>query len=235
MIDINDAQTVEDVIRILGEATGISNGQEDPNVVHQIDYKDYGIQVQTPEHYVELMNIVGTQIRKLITADIAEDAVLTVDGVTLEPIRDASGKIVRTSKQRWLEHYNSIVVENVMQSFDEISSIFKDKKEVEKLLRDEIRKSHKYDPDLMRACTLNEKGEFTIPLFDPIQSLRVQSLLSSVIKKTVTKQKIKGGSLIQVSSFGLTHELNIRWNDAQGNLIKNLEEFSKDYKGKNLE
>ena len=62
---------------------------------------------------------------------------------------------------------------------------------------------------MMRACTLDENNNFNIPLFDPVQSQRVQTLLNSVIKSRITKQKIRGGALIQVSDYGLTDELHI--------------------------
>ena len=87
----------------------------------------------------------------------------------------------------------------------------------------------------MRAATLDKDGKFALPLFDPVQSIKIQSLLSSVVKKNITKQKQKGGSLIQVSNYGLTESLKVRFNNANNELIKNKEEFSKDYKGKNLE
>ena len=49
---------------------------ENPNVVHTVSYRDYGIQVETPEHYLDTEQALGTQIRKLIAADIDPDAVL---------------------------------------------------------------------------------------------------------------------------------------------------------------
>lgn len=227
--------TYDQVYKSLADATGASSGQENPDIVHRISYEDYGIQVQTPEHYVEIMQAVGTQIRKLITADISDDASLTLDGITLSPVKDSTGKTIKTSKQRWMELYNDVVSENIIQSFAEINEKFKDPKEIEKLLHREIRNSHKYDPDLIRAATLDSDGKFRLPLHDPIQSGRIQALLTSVIKKNITKQKIKGGSLIQVSNYGLTDQLNVRWSDANGELIKTRDEFAKSYKGDSLQ
>ena len=56
---------------------------------------------------------------------------------------------------------------------------------------------------MIQAISLNEKGEFNIPLSDPSQTLRIQTLLNSILKSKVTKQKIQGGALIQASAYGL--------------------------------
>lgn len=215
VIDLNDVNTEADVIQRLKDTTGIGTGNENPNVVHKVSYEDYGIQTATPEHAIDAVQLVGTQIRKLITADIAPDTVIEVDGKKM-------------TKQEWLDLYNAINTENILQAFADVDEIFKDRKEVEKILLEEIRGNQRYGMDMMRACTLDENGNFNIPLFDPVQSQRVQTLLNSVIKSRITKQKIRGGALIQVSDYGLTEQLNIVFKDRNGNPL-NYELFKKEY------
>ena len=196
VIDLNDVHSMQEVTQRLKAATGISTGTENPNVVHKIPYEDYGIQVMTPEHLLDAIQLIGSQIKKLITADIPEDAILEVNGKKL-------------SKKEWLDLYNSVLVENILQSYKEVYSIFKDKKEVERVLQEELRSNTRYGMDMIKACTLDENGNFNLPLFDPIQSIKIQQLLNSIIKNRITKQKIKGGALIQVSNYGLTNDLHI--------------------------
>ncbi len=196
VIDLNDVNTEADVIQRLKDTTGIGFGNENPNVVHKVSYEDYGIQTATPEHAIDAVQLVGTQIRKLITADIASDTIIEVDGKKM-------------TKQEWLDLYNAINTENILQAFADVDEIFKDPKKVEEILLEEIRGNQRYGMDMMRACTLDENNNFNIPLFDPVQSQRVQTLLNSVIKSRITKQKIRGGALIQVSDYGLTDELHI--------------------------
>lgn len=186
----------KDTMEILKEATGIGFGNENPNVVHKVSYEDYGIQTATPEHAIDAVQLVGTQIRKLITADISDDTIIDVNGK-------------KKTKKEWLDLYNAINTENILQAFADVDEIFKDKKKVEEILLEEIRGNQRYGMDMMRACTLDENNNFNIPLFDPVQSQRVQTLLNSVIKSRITKQKIRGGALIQVSDYGLTDELHI--------------------------
>lgn len=186
----------KDTMGILKETTGIGFGNENPNVVHKVSYEDYGIQTATPEHAIDAVQLVGTQIRKLITADISDDTIIEINGKKM-------------TKKEWLDLYNAINTENILQAFADVDEIFKDRKKVEEILLEEIRGNQRYGMDMMRACTLDENNNFNIPLFDPVQSQRVQTLLNSVIKSRITKQKIRGGALIQVSDYGLTDELHI--------------------------
>lgn len=193
---MNDVNTEADVIQRLKDATGIGFGNENPNVVHKISYEDYGIQTATPEHAIDAVQLVGTQIRKLITADISDDTIIEVDGKKM-------------TKKEWLDLYNAINTENILQAFADVDEIFKKPEKVEEILLEEISGNQRYGMDMMRACTLDENNNFNIPLFDPVQSQRVQTLLNSVIKSRITKQKIRGGALIQVSDYGLTDELHV--------------------------
>lgn len=186
----------KDTMEILKEATGIGFGNENPNVVHKVSYEDYGIQTATPEHAIDAVQLVGTQIRKLITADISDDTIIEVNGKKM-------------TKKEWLDLYNAINTENILQAFADVDEIFKKPEKVEEILLEEIRGNQRYGVDMMRACTLDENNNFNIPLFDPVQSQRVQTLLNSVIKSRITKQKIRGGALIQVSDYGLTDELHV--------------------------
>lgn len=196
VIDLNDVNTEAGVIQRLKDTTGIGFGNENPNVVHKVSYEDYGIQTATPEHAIDAVQLVGTQIRKLITADISDDTTIEVDGKKM-------------TKKEWIDLYNAINTENILQAFADVDEIFKDPKKVEEILLEEIRGNQRYGMDMMRACTLDENNNFNIPLFDPVQSQRVQTLLNSVIKSRITKQKIRGGALIQVSDYGLTDELHV--------------------------
>lgn len=196
VIDLNDVSTEDEVTQRLKDTTGIGFGNENPNVVHKVSYEDYGIQTATPEHAIDAVQLVGTQIRKLITADISDDTIIEVNGKKM-------------TKKEWLDLYNAINTENILQAFADVDKIFKDPKKVEEILLEEIRGNQRYGMDMMRACTLDENNNFNIPLSDPVQSQKVQTLLNSVIKSRITKQKIRGGALIQVSDYGLTDELHV--------------------------
>lgn len=219
VINLNEVNDFEQVKKVLRDAA-MPSGVENSNVVHRVSYEDYGIQTATPEHVIDAVQLVGTQIRKLITADIAPDTIIEVDGKKM-------------TKQEWINLYNAINTENILQAFTEVDEIFRDKKEIERVLLEEIRGNQRYGIDMMRACTLNKNGQFNIPLFDPVQSQRVQTLLNSVIKSRITKQKIRGGALIQVSDYGLTDELHVVFEgEGENKRIKYLECYMPAYSRK---
>lgn len=217
VINLNTVKDYKSTMEVLGNATGIAHGMENPNVVHRISYEDYGIQTATPEHAIDAVQLVGTQSRKLITADIADDAQITVDKKTM-------------TKAEWLKLYNEINTENILQAFKKVYDDFQDPKKVEEIILDEIRSNARYSHDLERACTLDENGNFNIPLFDPVQSNMVQQLLNSIIKSRITKQKIRGGALIQVSAYGVTDQLKIVYEgEGENKRIKYFECFMPAY------
>lgn len=196
-VDINDLNDHDAILQRLKETTRI-NGEENPNVIHTLDYNDYGIQVESTEHLVDAYQLVGTQIRKLITSDMTDDPNFRI-------------KVQENSftKQEWQQLYNKINTENVLKSFLKVDDIFSDPKNVEKELLETIRNNPRYGIEIQRACTLDENGEFNVPLLDSIQSQLFQTLINSILKNKITKQKINGGVAAQVTNFGLTKELNI--------------------------
>ena len=192
-INLNDATNYASTMAVLENITRL-NGKENPNVVHEFDYNDYGIQTSTPEHGIDKVQLVGTQIRKLISSD-------------MNPNRDPNFKLKykdrEFTQEEWMNYFNAINTANIQEAFKEVSDKFNDIHEVEKELIREVRSNPRYGTDLIRALTLDENGNFNIPLIDPSQTLRIQALLNSILKNRVTKQKINGGALIQASPFGL--------------------------------
>ena len=176
----------------------MKNGEQNPEVVHTIPYEDYGIQVENPQHAVDAMNLIGTQQRKLGISDISDDADVEFT------IR---GK--KFTKKEIIALYNEIIVDNQAQDADELEKIFYDQKNISKEIRKQLVGSVKYSADLLKACTLDDNGNFVMPLFEGSQSVRVQALLYSIIKSRQVKQRIKGGSFVQTSCFGLANKPKI--------------------------
>lgn len=195
-IDINKLDA-EGVKKTLNKYI-MKNGEQNPEVVHTIPYEDYGIQVENPQHAVDAMNLIGTQQRKLGISDISDDADIEFT------IR---GK--KFTKKEIIALYNEIIVDNQAQDADELEKIFYDQENISKEIRKQLVGSVKYSADLLKACTLDDNGNFVMPLFEGSQSVRIQALLYSIIKSRQVKQRIKGGSFVQASCFGLANKPKI--------------------------
>lgn len=197
---------IMDLDSALGE-----DGKINPGYVHTISFQDYGIQQATPEHLLDHYDVIGTQFKKLIDADSNEDARFILDGKELD-------------KVALHELYQSILSENILDSWSEVAETFSSKEEVAKALMKEMAGSTRYSDEERKACTLVD-GVFQIPLYDPIQSNRIQQVLYGMIKKAINKQSIKRAACVQVSNIGHTDDLNIRFTDENGDFIFNQAEF----------
>lgn len=196
--------------------------------VHEIPFEDYIIQQNVPAHFMEHKQAHGSQDRILTFADIldedpatGETNYLTIDG---EQVSVAEAK----------KNYFKAIADNIEESKQELIRRFKlDNSDpravnvaISKVLKDTILKDSRYGSDLLWACDTNEYGEFNIPLSDPTQSTRIQQLLNSIIKNTINKQEIAGGPIVQVSNWGVSTQLAIRFKNGSGELLLTEREFN---------
>lgn len=197
VIDLNGDLSKDEVTAILNSKLYI-NGKDVSNGlnmdrVHEFNFDDYGIQVATPDHGVDSDSLVGTQIRRLIAADQSDTAEFIIGDKKL-------------TKEQWHSYFNAVNTANIREAFDALNDIFNNPKKVEEILLSEIRSSSRYSNDLIEAVSLNDNGEFNIPLYDFTTSQKLQELLNSIIKSRIVKQKINGGSLIMASPWVLNEE-----------------------------
>lgn len=213
-INLNGIEDANEVKKVLNSRV-FKNGTINPEVVHEFNWEDYGIQVATPEHGINAIQLVGTQIRRLIGADIAADAKLKIGDKTL-------------TREQWRDNFNAVNTANIRESFEKLDKMFKDPKKISELLISEIKSNSRYSNDLIEAVSLDKNGMFNIPIFDPAQSQKIQELLNSIIKSRIVKQKINGGSLIQATAWALNKEdrPKIVWKDGiEGGSIEYMEAY----------
>ena len=210
----------EGVYDYLKKTTGFNVDSENGNsdYVTTIDYEDYGIQTENPEHLLDTQALFGTQIRKLIFEDIPENTTFNINGKEF------------SKKELW-DLYNKLISTNVFFSYKDIEKEFGSIEGIAKLVQKQVKENPlMYSEELRKACELVEvtdektgetHKEFNLPIYDPVQRNRIEALLLSVIKNTVVKQKIKGASCVQVSCFGTTDSLHIERTEDGG--IKYIE------------
>lgn len=193
LIDLNGVESASDVKRVLDSRVKNPDGSINSEVVHEYNWEDYGIQVATPEHGINAIQLVGTQIRRLIGTDMSADAKFKIGDKEL-------------TREQWRNFFNAVNTANIREAFEKLDSEFRDVRKISELLKSEIKSSKRYTNDLIEAVSLDEYGQFNIPIFDPVQSQKIQELLNSIIKTRIVKQKIAGGSLIQASDWALNEE-----------------------------
>lgn len=185
-----------------------SNAQElsnalDKAYIHQLSYGDYRIQTNVPEH-INSSQLFGTQVRKLIMANIKMDDYHYENYVGGKKV-NLGGKYgeVRLNGRNLVSFYNSLIVANILKSYDlfanEVSDI---RKLSDKLLQTTINNSRE-SMDNMLAYSLTGDDKFLVPLFEGALEHDSSAMLFSIFKKRVNKQSIKGGSAVQVSAMGI--------------------------------
>lgn len=171
--------------------------------IHQLSYGDYRIQTNVPEH-INSSQLFGTQVRKLIMANIKMDDYHYENYVGEKKV-NLGGKYgdVRLNGRNLVSFYNSLIVANILESYDlfanEVSDI---KKLSDKLLQTTINNSRE-SMDNMLAYSLTGDDKFLVPLFEGALEHDSSAMLFSIFKKRVNKQSIKGGSAVQVSAMGI--------------------------------
>lgn len=204
-------------------------GQYNSVTVDAAPFEDYCLQQEVPEHFKEHEQAHGSQLRYIIVSELENFNYLG------EPVTyNLEGKQV--TAQEFKAEYENTIAENIQESIDELAEelslndlgSIKDRNiALSKILQREILSSPRYGVDLLQACSVDENGRFRIPLGDPIQSKRVEQLINSIIKNRVNKQKLPGGPVVQVTNFGTSKELNIRFKDKSGNLLMTRAEYEK--------
>ena len=170
------------------------------NTVHKISYEDYMIAQPTPEHLFDAESIFGSQFRNLIMSDLPADIEIEVEGSKIKGAEEVK------------KFYMSLIIENLIDSYKEVSEDFKDIESLQKSLLSLIQGNPKYSRDIQNALQIIEyKGRktFNIPLSDRTITNQIQELILSKFKNHITKQYINGASCILVSNFGFTDKLQV--------------------------
>ena len=211
--------------------------------VHETSFDHYCLQQEVPEHFKEHSQAHGSQIRMITPSDL--DLYTTDENgnqvTNYYTWKEPDGTVKKVTAEEFRNEYEETIASNIEESIDVLraelhldlkpdSSNEDIRKEqniaLSRILQSEILASPRYGVDLLQACSIDkETGEFRIPKGDPIQAKRIEQLINSIIKNRINKQEIAGGPIVQVSNFGTSKRLHIRFNDKEGNLIPLKEEY----------
>lgn len=201
ILDISEMTEASQVVELFD--TFASNKE----VFKEARYEDYVIQQPVSDHLRDVESLFGTQTRAHMISNVHAGQLYNLNG------KEMNGQEVK-------QLYHNAIIENVLQSYEQLLEVFKDPMELQIILQDEILNNpSRFSRDLLHALNLDENGEFNLPLFDHSQANRIEQLLNSVWKSRVTKQKIKGGKAVNMTSVGVEDQLELKYTtDANGNV-----------------
>lgn len=212
------------------------------NYVDTIAIEDYIIQQEVPAHLLEHEQLYGSQIRILGISDITPGThfQVNIEGGTedlsdtelINEYKELHAKNITDAYESFKKELGLNDLEKFTGSGDDFTSILElpvghpKRNEIltnlEFLLQKELSKDAKYGRDARIACSLQHDAngnpvDFNVPLLDPIQSNRIQMLINSIIKKSINKQRINGGPVVQTTAYD--ENLHIRFKGKDGELL----------------
>ena len=174
--------------------------------IHILSYQDYRIQTNVPQH-IDANQLFGTQLRKLILSRISygknENLASYIDGHKVrlpgfdEPVSIESGT-------QLVQFYNALIVSNILQDFHKFDMATKDLNKVSEMLIQAVINNDKEPLDHVLAYSIQQDEQTLLPLIEPMLSHDAVAQIISQYKKRVNKQKMKGGSAVQVSAYGIS-------------------------------
>ena len=163
-------------------------------------------QNETPKGHFSKESIYGTQLMKLIMADIPDGATFNIDGKIL-------------TKEQIEQKYNDILIEDVNMSIEELKKKYGDGKKFdpEKFVRVLQQEMEDDTINMQKALefTFDENGNVltNLPLAHPFVTNRVQPKTNAIFKNNVTVRKfLKGFKAANASSYGFENKPKIVWN-----------------------
>ena len=207
--------TAEEVQKTLEDYATVKSDNGDiveinPEAVQEIPFDDW-MQVQpTPQHHIDATAPQGSQGRNIIVADLPDGFSLTLEGV--------KGSNSTFDKDKLVDFYYNLIVENLIQNYGELGNIFKDNRSLRDTVMNLAMSNPTYGRDFAEAFSLDSNGNFILSPNSPTIFRKVQQLVNSVIKKKIAVQKVDGAALIQASGVGLSDELNLVFDD-NGKLV----------------
>ena len=179
--------------------------------VHQLNYEDYRIQTNVPEH-INSSQLFGTQVRKLIMSHLdmtGRKAYNYLKNLRKSPKTVNLGgrwknvDAQNLSGRNLLALYNSLIVANIVDSYEEFSRNVGDINKLADVLMQSALSNSRESMDNLLAYAITGDEKFLMPLFEGGLEHDSAAMILSIFKKMVNKQSIKGGSAVQVSAFGI--------------------------------
>ncbi len=211
-IELNTSQELKDKLRkqgkpILPDAVLHFNG--DPRELSETNVKyyylsndDYMYQMDTPEHFRDTLQLFGSQIRKHIIANLDEDAEFYIEDMKF------TGKNIASL-------FDDILAWNYDKNYKKVIDKIGTIDELARELQGGVMQ-RKFAENTTEAVQLmNYKGEkvFKLPLYFPLQSNRIFQMISSIFRNNIIRNKVSGGALYQVSSYGFDNSLKVHMKD----------------------
>lgn len=183
---------------------------------HTLYNKDYNLQLSVPEHHMDEEVLLGVQIMKL--------AISNMDLNSLDKNYELNGEMY-TAKELF-DKYQGAITQNIEEEAKKLREVFKsvdDKgnttdEKLARILKEEMM-SRGMSKKYLDALELDGNKKFKYPLYFPLSASKNENVMSALFRNRVTRQKIKGGSFVQVSDFIFGEDLKVVTKEVNGETV----------------
>lgn len=200
----------------------------DNDYVHESPYNCWGDQVQVHSDFKDGEMSETSQARIIIQTDLEST---DSDG---NPTMYDMGDGTKGTKKEFQEKFNDLYVEKIQMAINNLRHELKldgsnerEKNEaLAQMLIDQAEKSpSRYSLEFIHNLKLWVNDDFRVPLSDPETASTVESLCNSLVRNRVYKDSVEGSPIVQVSCFGKSEALQVRFKNVDGNQLLTRKEF----------
>lgn len=184
------------------------------SIIHEIPYSLYGFVSTVNDDGLDAEINIATQMQKFIASDLP-DMIYTYDeNGEIEDWKKAEYYVEgygKMSRDEIRSLYNRLFTEKIRREYERMTGEFADNESLSKALQRSLKQSSRKSSYLERAFSLDDNGNFIIPLCDMSTINMTSEFLNSLVKNAVVKIKAPGKQLVSMSSFGITKKLKIEF------------------------
>lgn len=211
-IEVNTPKEIKDKLRAQGkevlpdavlEFTGDPNELSEANIKHYyLSNDDYMYQMDTPEHFKDVLQLFGSQIRKHIVANLDNEAEFEVGDK-------------KFNGQQIAQLYDDIIAWNYDKNYKKVEDKIGTIEGLAAQLQSSVMQRKLAENTTEAVQLMNYKGKkvFKLPLYFPLQSNRIFQMASSIFRNNIIRNKVSGGAFYQATSFGYDDTLKVHMKD----------------------
>lgn len=225
-LDVNNLSPI-DTYNALRKAVYNSDGTYNRDNINEYGIEGYVTQQEVPFHFYNHKIQIGSQMAVIAVNDVSDTAMLDDPG---------SGKQItgKEMKARYNNAFAELISNAANRMLGELGMTRKNtssrdialNKSLSRMMQQNVMSGTKYSIDMLRAVSLHG-GSMSVSPENEMLSDAVQSMLGSSFRKAIYKIFFNGGQTVQMSNWGRSTDLDLRFKDNNGGLLMKYNDFCK--------
>lgn len=164
----------------------LKDGQARDGYLYTIDARNFGIQQETPPHYLDAHTNIAVQMKRITQSYMSPEEKAEVDAITIA---------------------------NAKEAYADLQDLYTTPGKLYRMVSESLKDDGRATNDTIKAVSPDVEGNIPIPLCNPLTDGVITPRVIAPFKQIV-KQMISGGALIQATSLG--QKPNLQGNDSLG-------------------